>query len=84
MMKHAQLLCQYKGDRVGMREIRKHAAWYIKGVRGAAQFRNEIGRLNSMEDLGKLAIRVIQSDAEDREKNGDYLPEISLPGQNFQ
>ena len=37
-----------------------------------------------MEDLGKLAIRVIQSDAEDREKNGDYLPEISLPGQNFQ
>ena len=84
MMKHAQLLCQYKGDRVGMREIRKHAAWYIKGVRGAAQFRNEIGRLNSMDALGKLAIRVIQSDAEDREKNGDYLPEISLPGQNFQ
>lgn len=84
MMVHAQLLCKYKGDKVGMREIRKHAAWYIKGVRGAAKFRNEIGHLSTMEDLGLLAIRVITADAEDREKNGDYLPEITLPGQNFQ
>ncbi|MGN0446034.1 MAG: tRNA dihydrouridine synthase DusB, partial [Acutalibacteraceae bacterium] len=74
MMNHATLLCQYKGEYIGMREARKHAAWYIKGVRGAAKFRNEIGRISSMEDLALLAIRVISSDAEDRQKNGDYLP----------
>ena len=78
MMKHAQLLCEYKGEYIGMRETRKHAAWYIKGVRGAAQYRRDIGMLSSMEDLGKLAIRVIESDAADREKNGDYLPDDYL------
>ena len=83
MMNHATLLCQYKGEYIGMREARKHAAWYIKGVRGAAKFRNEIGRISSMEDLALLAIRVISSDAEDRQKNGDYLPEIDLPTGNF-
>ncbi len=83
MMNHATLLCQYKGEYIGMREARKHAAWYIKGVRGAAKFRNEIGKISSMEDLALLAIRVISSDAEDRQKNGDYLPEIDLPTGNF-
>ncbi len=83
MMNHATLLCKYKGDFIGMREIRKHAAWYIKGVRGAAQFRTQINTVESMEDLAFLAYRVISADAEDRKKNGDYLPEIDLPTTNF-
>ena len=73
MLEHAQLLWEYKGERIGMREIRKHASWYIKGVRGAAAFRNEIGRISTMEDLAKMAVRVIEADAEDRRRNGDYL-----------
>lgn len=61
MIRHIELLCKYKGDYIGMREARKHAAWYIRGIRGAAAFRAEIGRLESMEQLHMLAQRVIKS-----------------------
>ena len=59
MTEHIELICRYKGERVGMREARKHAAWYIKGIRGAAAFRQEVGMLSSMEQLHELAQRVI-------------------------
>lgn len=59
MTEHIKLICEYKGERVGMREARKHAAWYIKGIRGAAAFRQEVGTLSSMEQLEALAQRVI-------------------------
>ena len=61
MLTHIGTLCEYKGTRVGMREARKHAAWYIKGIRGAASFRQEIGNLSSMDELRALAERVIDS-----------------------
>ncbi len=61
MIKHIGLLCEYKGDYVGMREARKHAGWYIKGMRGAAAFRREIGELETMDQLRTLAQRVINS-----------------------
>ena len=59
MIEHIELICRYKGERVGMREARKHAAWYIKGIRGAAAFRQEVGMLSDMEQLHELAQRVI-------------------------
>lgn len=61
MLNHISLICQYKGDRIGMREARKHAAWYIKGIRGAASFRQEVGGLSDMDGLKKLAENVILS-----------------------
>lgn len=67
MLKHVTIICNYKGDSIGMKEARKHAAWYIKGVRGAAGFRNQIGTLSSMEELAFLAIQVIQADRTERE-----------------
>ena len=59
MIEHIELICKYKGERVGMREARKHAAWYIKGIRGAAAFRQEVGTLSDMEQLHTLAQRII-------------------------
>lgn len=61
MLRHIGTLCDYKGVRIGMREARKHAAWYIKGIRGAASFRQEIGSLSTMDELKDLAKRVIES-----------------------
>lgn len=61
MLRHIGTLCEYKGVRIGMREARKHAAWYIKGIRGAAAFRQEIGQLSTMDELEALAERVITS-----------------------
>lgn len=61
MLRHIGTLCDYKGVRIGMREARKHAAWYIKGIRGAASFRQEIGSLSTMDELKALAKRVVES-----------------------
>lgn len=61
MIRHIGLICRYKGEKVGMREARKHAAWYIKGIRGAAAFRNQVGTLSSMDELKNLAEQVINS-----------------------
>ena len=63
-MKQVQLMVQYKGERVALLEARKHAAWYLNGMRGAAQLRREAGSLSSMEDLLRLCARVIQMEEE--------------------
>ncbi len=55
MVKHIEKICEYKGEKVGIREARKHAAWYIKGVRGAAALRQEVGTLSTMDELKLLA-----------------------------
>ncbi len=61
MLRHIRLLCKYKGDYIGMREARKHAAWYMKGLRGAAHYRQAAGTLTSIGQLEELACRVVES-----------------------
>lgn len=58
MYRHIKLACKYKGERVGIREARKHIAWYLKGFHGAAAFRGEAGRVNTLEDVENLIYRV--------------------------
>lgn len=59
MMHHVRMICEYKGEYIGMKEARKHAAWYLKGIHGAAQFRNRCGMLNSIQDLELLCEEVL-------------------------
>ena len=63
MLRHIRRICDYKGERVGMREARKHAAWYIRGVRGAAQYRQRVGALSSMEELEALAFEIVSENS---------------------
>ncbi|MGN0572280.1 MAG: tRNA dihydrouridine synthase DusB [Candidatus Fimenecus sp.] len=58
MLKHIQMLCEYKGERIGIREARKHAAWYTKGIRGAAQYRRELGMLENIAQLEEIAYKI--------------------------
>mgnify|MGYP002225887241 CR=1 FL=1 len=64
MIEHIHTLCKYKGTRTGMLQARTHAAWYMKGLHGAAAYRREIGALESMEQLELLACKVIRSQEE--------------------
>lgn len=54
MKKHIQLIVEYKGEYIGMKESRKIAAYYIKGIPGAAKFRNACGSLSHLSDLDQL------------------------------
>ena len=60
MLKHIEKLCEYKGERVGIREARKHAAWYTKGLRGAAEYRAKMSSIESMDDLKFIASEFIE------------------------
>ncbi len=61
MVEHIKLICEYKGERVGIKEARKHAAWYIKGIRGAAAYRQRVGALESVEELERLAFEIMHN-----------------------
>ena len=54
MLRHAKLLMEYKGDYIGIREMRKHVAWYTKGMKGSSKLRDEINRVESYEELEEL------------------------------
>ena len=51
LIRHIQKLCEYKGEEIGMREARKHSAWYFKGMKGAAALRRKAGTLKTFDDL---------------------------------
>lgn len=50
----AQMAVLEKGERAAMREMRKHAAWYFTGMRGAAALRREAGTLLTLAGLDAL------------------------------
>ncbi len=54
ILRHAAMLTECKGEYIGSREMRKHAAWYTKGYKGSSQFRGKLNEAESLEDLKRL------------------------------
>ena len=54
MLRHAALQLEYKGEYLGIREMRKHVAWYVKGLHGAARLRDAINKVETYEELGNI------------------------------
>lgn len=50
-VKHFELLIENKGEVLATREIRKHVAWYLKGLRGSAEIKDKINKTRSKEDI---------------------------------
>ena len=61
MLRHVSAICLYKEERTGIREARKHIAWYLKGFKHAAAFRNEAGRIETLEEFSDLVKRVLRA-----------------------
>lgn len=55
---------QWKGERGALLEARKHASWYMRGLRGAATLRGEAGTICTMDDLRRLCWRAIKANEE--------------------
>ena len=53
-LRHARMLIDYKGEFVGVRQMRAHMAWYIKGVQGASVIRDKINHCESNEEMAEL------------------------------
>lgn len=53
LLKHFELLCRYKGAALGVREIRTHAGWYMRGMPEAAYWRNRVNTIHTVESFKK-------------------------------
>ncbi|MBD5081514.1 MAG: tRNA dihydrouridine synthase DusB [Ruminococcaceae bacterium] len=60
LTEHILLMIDLKGENTAMREARKHAVWYIKGVQNAAHYRNICGGLSTLDDFYRLKEAVIK------------------------
>ena len=54
MRRHLEKIIFFKGENIGVREIRAHAAWYTKGLTGGASLRNFFNRAETAEDFLKI------------------------------
>ena len=61
------LAAEYKGEYAALREARKHAAYYMRGIRRAASFRARCGSLCTLADLEALCADVIRAAEADGE-----------------
>ena len=58
MLRHARMMIEYKGEYIGMHEIRKHAAWYTTGYPNSARFRGQINEVETYEQLEELLAQI--------------------------
>ena len=54
ILRHARAQIAFKGELMGMREMRKHAAWYTSGYKNSAKLRGKINEVETYEQLEKL------------------------------
>lgn len=59
-LQHFDLVLHYKGERIGLNEMRKHAVWYIKGIKKAAQLRDEIMQTKSPGEMCTILSRILE------------------------
>ncbi|HHW66196.1 MAG: tRNA-dihydrouridine synthase [Epulopiscium sp.] len=53
-LRHARMLIEFKGEYIGIREMRKHVSWYTKGLLKAGVLRNKINEAQNYEEMEKL------------------------------
>lgn len=54
VLRHARLQLEVKGEYIGIREIRKHAAWYTAGYKNSSKLRGKINEVETLEQLEEL------------------------------
>ncbi|MBP3039297.1 tRNA dihydrouridine synthase DusB [Bacillaceae bacterium Marseille-Q3522] len=57
---HLDRLIALKNENIAIREMRKHAAWYLKGIRGNGKVRNAINECNTREELVSLLMKLVE------------------------
>jgi nifR3 family TIM-barrel protein len=85
MRRHAELLCQELGHHRGIRDLRKHVAWYLKGFAVGSELRQRLATVSSVTELDDLLARLDldQPYPEDasgpRGRQGGPQPRVHLP-----
>lgn len=62
LLKHLDMVAEDKGDRIAVREMRKHVGWYVKGLHGAAAMKREINQIDDIHEMRKAIGSIINYD----------------------
>lgn len=54
IMRHAKMQADFKGEYLGIREMRKHTAWYMAGYPNSAKLRKLVNQVESCDELAEL------------------------------
>lgn len=60
LIRQAKLMVEYKGERVGILETRKHTAWSMQGISGAASLRRLCGEISSIADIEAICQKALE------------------------
>lgn len=61
MLTHAKMLCEFKGEYIGIREMRTHASFYLTGQKGAAKARVMLNSVETLDGLYKYVKTLLDS-----------------------
>ena len=66
ILRHARMQIEFSGEYLGIRQMRKHVAWYTTGYPGSSKLRGMVNQVESMAELydllGQYAVRGCRSD----------------------
>ncbi|MBQ9364287.1 MAG: tRNA dihydrouridine synthase DusB [Schwartzia sp.] len=60
IMRHLDMLMEFKGDYIGVREMRRHATWYTKGLVGGAALRDDFNKAETREDFSAIVDKMME------------------------
>ena len=66
LLRHLDMLIQYKGDYIGAREMRKHATWYTKGMTGGGELRDAFNHAETREDFQIIVEKMVMNAGADK------------------
>lgn len=69
ILRHGRLLMEYKGEWTGIREMRKHVAWYMTGYPHSAAVRREVNQIETYGELEELAQNIVRRITEESLRN---------------
>lgn len=61
MLRHGKMMIDFKGEYTGVREMRKHVAWYTFGFQGAAKLRDKVNHTETYEQLEELLLSYLKA-----------------------
>lgn len=76
-LRHLEMMIAYRGEYLAVREMRKHAAWYLKGLWGAAEARNRINQADTPGQMQGVLLEFLAQSGANRESGPD--DHLSLP-----
>ena len=54
ILKHIDLACKYEGEKISRLKLRKHIAWYLKGLKHSNIYKDKVNKSESIEEIKEI------------------------------